>query len=118
MTEAPFRKEAFPYVIKALVLLGLVIVVSSCAYRHYLGMHGPSVKKYPSIHATAVADDSCLECHVRDSSIDAPKTGHPSFKGCLKCHNDDLTSGSLDRRGTAIMGRASQYSPEASSVPR
>lgn len=85
-------KTFLPHWGKSLALLAVILLVSSCAYRHYLGIHGPSVKKFPDIHADYTADASCLMCHRPGSSVNSPKTGHPQFKGCLKCHNDDLAS--------------------------
>jgi len=80
---------------KILALLGLFIVVSACSYRHYLGMHGPSIKRYPAAHDSVTSDQSCLICHAGNATR---KTSHPNFTGCLKCHNDDLSHTSLDRR--------------------
>lgn len=92
MMTDPSRNNLLQYLIKVLVLLAFLIFVSSCAYRHYLGIHGPSVKKYPQVHASFTADKSCLMCHEPGTSATSPKTGHPNFKGCLKCHNDDLNN--------------------------
>jgi hypothetical protein len=74
------------------ILLGLLIVavLSGCAYRYYLGMHGPSIKMYPDIHAGVTEDSECLECHHPQHEPSGPPTAHPQFKGCLKCHNDDI----------------------------
>ncbi len=71
--------------------LALLFVLASggCAYRHYLGMHGPSTRAYPEVHSKDISKDGqCLECHASDSASDAPQTSHPGFKGCLQCHND------------------------------
>jgi predicted CXXCH cytochrome family protein len=87
-----------------MALLAAIFLVTSCAYRHYVGMHGPSVKKHPLIHADYTADPSCQMCHDPRSSVVAPKTNHPNFTGCLKCHNDDLTRGSSDRRDKTMGG--------------
>ncbi len=75
---------------KALTLaLFLSIATSSgCAYRHYLGMHGPSIKDSPATHLDVKEDGQCLQCHDPDKPTDAPSTSHPHFKGCLKCHSD------------------------------
>ena len=74
------------------VVLGGVILVflSSCAYRYYLGMHGPSIRSTPDIHSGVTADRECLECHDPDRDPVGPPTSHPQFTGCLKCHNDPL----------------------------
>lgn len=74
--------------ILTVVFLLLLLLPTGCAYRHYLGMHGPSIKSSPEIHLDAQNDDQCLECHAPNTPTDAPPTSHPGFKGCLKCHND------------------------------
>lgn len=68
----------------ALVLLG------GCAYRYYLGMHGPSVRAFPKSHEGVVSDQECLGCHDPARNPVGPPTTHPQFTGCLKCHNDRL----------------------------
>ena len=79
---------------KTLTLVALAFAVSStgCAYRYYLGLHGPSIGNMPEIHSEVMKDDAqCLKCHGQEnSSGEAPPTSHPGFKGCLKCHNDPL----------------------------
>ena len=72
-----------------IVLLCLVFFWG-CAYRHYMGFHGPSIKQHPEIHADAVSDAQCLKCHDSDKEAEGPPTSHPHFTGCLKCHNDDI----------------------------
>jgi hypothetical protein len=73
-------------------LFTFVIIISfvflyGCAYRHYLGLHGPSIKQYPDFHEGVTKDEQCLECHDPENNpVDSP-TSHPYFKGCLKCHN-------------------------------
>ena len=76
-----------------LALVAVLAGTGGCAYRHYLGMHGPSTRNYPEIHTEDIRDDiQCLECHSpKDNPGDAPATTHPGFKGCLKCHNDPLS---------------------------
>ena len=73
-----------------LALLAALTASGGCAYRHYLGMSGPTTRNSPDIHTEAIKEDGqCLECHFpKDNSGDAPITSHPNFKGCLKCHND------------------------------
>lgn len=67
----------------------LVILLSSaCAYRYYLGVHGPSIKQFPEIHQGVTQDAECLECHHPEGNLTGPPTTHPGFTGCLKCHND------------------------------
>ena len=77
--------------IMSLTLLLALATLSGCAYRYYLGMHGPTIKNYPEIHIDSIRDDAqCLACHKPDNAENAPPTNHPGFKGCLKCHNDPL----------------------------
>ena len=74
-----------------LIIIGLFIFflsVCGCAYRHYLGFHGPTIKNFPEIHENIQSDVNCLECHPPGNDPDGPATSHPEFKGCLKCHND------------------------------
>jgi hypothetical protein len=73
------------------IVIGLA-ATTGCAYRHYLGMHGPSIRHAPDIHDVSVTDDAdCLGCHSPDNRQDGtPATSHPGFKGCIKCHNDPL----------------------------
>ena len=78
--------------IKITVFCAVLTVFCSCAYRHYLGMHGPSVKAVPDIHQYVTKDQDCLSCHHPDRDPEGPPTSHPQFTGCLKCHNDDLYS--------------------------
>jgi hypothetical protein len=75
------------------ILGGFLVVVSSCAHRHYLGFHGPSIKLYPDVHEGVADDEECLECHhpdKQDEEASGPPPTHPNFTGCLKCHNDDV----------------------------
>lgn len=65
-----------------------IVFLSGCAYRYYLGMHGPSIKQYPQIHEGVTQDAECLECHHPERNPTGPPTSHPDFSGCLKCHND------------------------------
>jgi len=77
-----------------MVVLALLLTLVGCAYRHYLGVHGPSIKAHPDIHAGVTEDRQCLECHHPDRKPTGPPTSHPHFSGCLKCHNDDLPKAS------------------------
>ena len=70
--------------------VALVLLFSGCAYRYYLGMHGPSIRVFPDIHQGVTEDEDCLGCHHPDRDPEGPPTTHPGFKGCLKCHNDEL----------------------------
>ncbi len=72
------------------ILSGFLLVMSSCAYRHYLGLHGPTIKLSPEEHEGVTGDEECLECHHPDREPSGPPTTHPNFTGCLKCHNDDI----------------------------
>lgn len=72
------------------LILSIALGFSGCAYRYYLGMHGPSIKAFPEVHAGVTEDQECLECHHPDKDPTGPVTTHPNFTGCLKCHNDDL----------------------------
>ncbi len=74
----------------AVALLLLIAASSGCGYRYYLGMHGPSIKNSPDIHHSSSEDGQCLACHSPEKAHEAPPTSHPGFKGCLKCHNDDI----------------------------
>ncbi|MFH0726181.1 MAG: cytochrome c3 family protein [Pseudomonadota bacterium] len=71
------------------LLFLLATTFIGCAYRHYMGFHGPSIKRRPDIHAGITKDQECLECHHPDKSPQGPPTSHPRFAGCLKCHNDN-----------------------------
>ena len=71
-----------------LILLISMVVASGCAYKHYMGMHGPSIKAFPDIHENVTKDEECLACHHPDKDPQGTPTSHPGFKGCLKCHND------------------------------
>ncbi len=77
---------------RALILALMMVVTTSggCAYRYFLGMHGPSTRNSPDIHTDSIKEDGqCLQCHgPKANSGEAPITSHAGFKGCLKCHND------------------------------
>lgn len=74
------------------ISLILTLTSAGCAYRYYLGLHGPSRNNFPDAHLEGMTEDSqCLGCHAPGTASDAiPATTHPSFKGCLKCHNDPV----------------------------
>lgn len=72
-----------------LLKLGCVMLMLGLAGCYYLGMHGPSIRQFPDVHAGVTEDAECLECHHPDHSV-GPPTSHPDFVGCLKCHNDDI----------------------------
>jgi predicted CXXCH cytochrome family protein len=74
----------------AVVVFLCIAASSGCSYRYFLGVHGPSIKKSPDIHQTFREDGQCLDCHSPDKAQEAPPTSHPGFKGCLKCHNNDI----------------------------
>jgi hypothetical protein len=67
---------------------------SGCAYRYYLGMHGPTIQRYPEIHTGFSTDEECLACHDPARDPSGLPTSHPHFTGCLKCHNDPLDTAS------------------------
>jgi len=75
-------------VVKIALCACLLMFSCACAYRYYLGMHGPSMRAYPDIHENVSEDKDCLGCHHPDEASEAPATTHPDFAGCLKCHND------------------------------
>lgn len=77
---------------KTITCVSLAVIISSpgCAYRYYLGMHGPSIKNFPEPHLNVNEDADCLQCHNPAEPTDAPSTSHPHFKGCLGCHDDDI----------------------------
>ena len=70
----------------------LAITSAGCAYRYYLGLHGPSKNTFPDTHTEDITRDAqCLDCHAPENASGAtPVTSHPSFAGCLKCHNDPV----------------------------
>lgn len=71
---------------KLLLVLVILFVLAGCAY---LGFHGPSIRLYPDIHDGIYKDAECRQCHGPDNyDPSIPKTPHPDFTGCLKCHND------------------------------
>ncbi len=72
---------------KVLFMIAILFFVTGCAYRYYLGFHGPSIRLSPDVHESVTQDKECLECHHPDNA-DGPPTPHPKFIGCLKCHND------------------------------
>ncbi len=77
--------------VKRIILCGIALVVlGGCAYRHYLGVHGPSVLNSPDIHEGVTDDAECLSCHHPDMNPTGPPTSHPQFTGCIKCHSDAL----------------------------
>ena len=61
------------------VLCGFLLLISSCAYRHYLGLHGPSVKLYPDVHEGVTDGKECLECHHPDKEPTGPPNDAPEF---------------------------------------
>jgi hypothetical protein len=77
---------------KIFFLVVFLITAIACAYRPYLGLHGPSIKLYPDVHEGVNQKTQCFECHDPDNNSSRSPTHHASFKGCLKCHNDDVQS--------------------------
>lgn len=77
--------------VKRTLIYSLVpAVMVGCAYGHYVGLHGPTIRNHPDIHEGVVEDAQCLACHHPDLNPTGPPTSHPQFTGCLKCHNDPL----------------------------
>jgi hypothetical protein len=74
---------------KIIILSVLLMTLGGCAYRHYLGIHGPSIQLTPDVHQDITEDQDCLDCHHPDRDPEGPATSHPQFTGCLKCHNDN-----------------------------
>lgn len=74
------------------VLVGILLTVfTGCAYRYYLGFHGPSIQRFPDVHEGVREDADCLACHNPDQDPVGPPTSHPQFTGCLKCHDDPVS---------------------------
>lgn len=77
---------------KRVIFVGIALaLLGGCAYRYYMGLHGPSVRMTPEVHEGVAKDADCLGCHHPDRDPEGPPTSHPQFTGCLKCHNDTLT---------------------------
>lgn len=72
----------------AAVLLLSALSGAGCAYRYYLGMHGPSIRLSPQVHQGFREDSECLSCHRPGRNPQGPPTTHPTFVGCFKCHSD------------------------------
>ena len=74
-----------------IMVVGFVaVLLGGCAYGHYMGLHGPSIRSSPEVHQGVRADADCLACHDPDRDPVGPPTSHPQFTGCLKCHDDPL----------------------------
>jgi predicted CXXCH cytochrome family protein len=78
--------------VKTFIVLALLFIIFGCSYRHYLGLHGPSIRLYPEQHEGLTEDEECLECHDPENGTGDPPTSHPNFTGCLKCHNDEVNA--------------------------
>lgn len=74
---------------RAIPLTGLALLFVGCGHLAYIGMHGRSIRSYPDIHESVSEDAQCLDCHHPDRA-QGPATPHPTFTGCIKCHNDAL----------------------------
>jgi hypothetical protein len=78
-------------IIKAVFLI-VLLFTCGCAWKAYLGSHGTSIRLHMDIHEDVYKDIQCLECHHPDvTDFEGPFSPHPNFKGCLKCHNDELS---------------------------
>lgn len=71
-----------------ILLVFFSLAPAACAYRHYMGLHGPTIKTHSDIHSGFTKDAECLGCHGDGDESQGPPTSHPQFTGCLKCHND------------------------------
>jgi len=67
------------------------MLAGGCSYTAYLGLHGSSIRLHPEIHESVTLDRECLECHHPERA-EGPPSPYPTFKGCLKCHNDEITA--------------------------
>ena len=90
------------YFIKMIFFLIMFFTMFGCAYRYYLGFHGPSIKLHPDEHEGVVQDRECLECHDPNNDIEGPPTSHPHFTGCLKCHKDDITPAKIGKAPRSV----------------
>lgn len=79
------------------ILFILLFIIFGCTYRYYLGFHGPSIQLFPEEHEGITQDKECLECHDPKIDPEGPPTSHPQFTGCLKCHNDKVTTVEFNR---------------------
>jgi len=76
---------------RTILLLMVILSVFGCyGYRAYLGLHGKSIRLFPDEHEAVTEDRECLECHHPNNSEEGSPTPHPNFKGCIKCHNDEI----------------------------
>jgi len=76
---------------RTIILLMVILSVFGCyGYRAYLGLHGKSIRLFPDEHEAVTEDRECLECHHPNNSEEGSPTPHPNFKGCIKCHNDEI----------------------------
>ena len=78
------------HVHRMIICVVSLVVLCSCAQRYYLGMHGPSIRRFPEVHDGVSEDAECLGCHHPDRDPQGQPTTHPQFQGCLKCHNDPV----------------------------
>ncbi len=76
--------------IRPFFLLMLICLTSGCyGYGAYMGLHGNSIRLHPDVHDGIIKDSQCLGCH-HPNAPEGPPTPHPTFSGCIKCHNDEL----------------------------
>jgi len=76
--------------IRTSLMCVLLFTMFGCAYRYYLGLHGPSIQLHPEQHEKVFQDQECLECHDPENEPEGPPTSQPHFTGCIKCHNDEV----------------------------
>jgi hypothetical protein len=77
-------------VFKLSLFLVFIFGIAGCVDNAYLGMRGAPIQLHPEVHSRDITTDKqCLGCHHPDIA-EAPITPHPEFKGCLKCHSDEI----------------------------
>ncbi len=71
------------YIYKLLLFLLLVLIISGCSYKAYMGIHGSSIKLHPDTHIDVTEDKQCLDW---PSSRYCGRAGNPTpwFQGLYK----------------------------------
>jgi hypothetical protein len=88
--------------VKMISFFVIFFSIFGCAYRYYLGFHGPSIKLHPDEHESVFQDKECLECHDPKNDPEGPPTPHPHFTGCLKCHNDETPPAKIGKASRLV----------------